>query len=297
MKGTREDELPFKVRRMKLIAAGEQWRYKVCRYALSSLTGPSGVEADECEVIAATKHLIERWRARLPVLRASGWSAVQEAYMYVFAANCPPTGVLIDQMDLHPCNRRTICPFCWSRYYAMEAFHKFERVLYPVGQEGSALYDLIEVVSARRYPIAECCLEDALWFIKNRRADYYRKDLPRAKGGYILCSLEPPDFDSDNPSWLLTHRTLAIVAIDDLYTPKSEVITQTPQTVRTVKRIVQPTRRKLVGSIGRIAMYPTRLMTGPVEATVAILEACSPRGKPGCRMSGYYGKLHGKTKS
>lgn len=85
--------------------------------------------------LAAHQELRAVWRDYLTRLRGEkqlfGATPEKDALAHQYARNCPPTGTAAPRWSqLVPCKKRLICPYCWGRNYALEAFLLFERLLY-----------------------------------------------------------------------------------------------------------------------------------------------------------------------
>ncbi len=66
------------------------------------------------EILHRAPGLISRWRKQLKALKEAGWPAVQTQIKLVNLANCPPPFAKVTPY-LWPCDRETLCPFCWAR--------------------------------------------------------------------------------------------------------------------------------------------------------------------------------------
>lgn len=273
------------------------WQHQAGRYALSTITENRGaVSRDDDEIAEVTVSLMDMWRARLQVFRTLGWAAISTAAAAEFMFTCPPFGVTTNYTTLRPCQKYGICPFCWARRHSATLFRKLSKYL----EEGdnSRQTQLCEVVITTAYDMAAYDLAGLFEWINKNKASYLNEAFPEAIGAFVLCTLEPED-----DTWLLRQRILAIVDRDFDRFPAAEVRRLSGlHEVRTVRVNVDLRAKSLVSTVGRITLYPRRLLTGPAEQVLEFLRGKRPRheptgksGKkkwhPACRMSMYYGVL------
>jgi hypothetical protein len=156
------------IRKIKMVHVSGRWQHKASRYALSSLTSGKGVATSDVAVKKAARDLTRTWRERLKGLRRAGWSKIIDGGGYVYAANCPPVGVIIDQTDLRSCQNPQVCPWCWCRRYVLNAWDRFDQLLFPPDKKGEILpLDLIEICTDRIHPVSDGDVESALRWIKD----------------------------------------------------------------------------------------------------------------------------------
>jgi len=247
-----------------------------CRYALAPLTRGVDVEvSDDSKVRAASLGLINTWRARLLVLQQAGWESIREPEQLSRLGNCPPAGVAETKGGTFSCRKYRICPFCWCRQYVLEVFAR----IYAISSRFEATrqpFDLVEVRTERKYPIKSYLLAAPLDWIKHCKSGYYREYMPDAYGGFVLCTIEPPDYSARDRNYRLLQRVLALVP-KRAPTPPVELARmdsdELQQESRKVRRTSNPALAAITAAVGRTCIYPKQLMQGNAKETVDILDA------------------------
>ncbi len=275
-----------------------------CRYALAPLTRGVDVEiSDDRKVRIAAAGLINTWRARLLVLQQAEWASVREPTQLSTLGNCPPVGIAETKGGTFSCRKYRICPFCWCRKYVLELFAR----IYTISSRFEASrqpFDLIEMRTERKYPVKNYLLDAPLDWIKHCKSGYYRTFLPDAYGGFVLCTIEPPNYSTGDRSYRLYQRMLALVPKRTPTPPVelSQMDSEEPQQeCRKVRRASNPDSTTIAAAVGRACIYPKQLMQGNSKETVEILDAqsLSWQAEPGCqvrkkvpvRTSEFYGVL------
>lgn len=278
-----------------------------CRYALSPLTAGKDVEqSDELEVLLAAKGLLRQWRGRLLALQQAGWERLRDHEKLRSYGNCPPVGIVETKGGTFSCRQYRICPFCWCRQYVLELMARIQRLVRQYPKAGVP-FDLVEVRMDRRYPVNDYAADVLFHWIRVGKNTYYRENLAEAYGGFVLCSVEPPNYSKPDPCFRLYHRVLALIP-KRLPTPGEEVAalneSETQKVTRKVLRTSRLTEHSIAAAVGRVCLYPAQLMTGSAEETVEILNAQSmsidhsgphPKKVFPIRMSEFYGVLRRKT--
>lgn len=306
----------FSEPRRELVSVRHRVVDRASRYALASLLRPFAVESsveddDEAErVLRAHQEVSGHWRRRVLLLRSQGWSRVA-GDVVGYAQNCPETGVWIDRGSLKPCGLRTICPWCWCRYYVHETFWRLKYALWRTVEEPRTpafQFDIYDCVTTEYWKRATS-VPTLYTRVADLRATTIRQEIPHNAGAFQLFTVEPPDTRSKYPEWKIIQRILVLVGVGDPAPPDNPTAVRTSK-CRRVHRTVRLTaardaagltQTQLAAPLGRVCQYPRQLLFGPRDLTVELLEfkgkyrKTGAQGKrksaTGFRMSGYYGCL------
>lgn len=105
----------------------QAYRYKAARSAvLNPLLGRWWHSTD---VAGAMKKLRSLWHKHLRIMQQAGWVKLSNGNRnLVYAANCPPFGVMTKQSAR--CCKLSFCPFCYARSNVLTPFMRLERAIY-----------------------------------------------------------------------------------------------------------------------------------------------------------------------
>jgi len=303
----RESDKPGFFRELAAKKAKQGYAASACRYALTTLTGGKDVEVGkgrEQVIVDAANGLLSAWRARLVVLQQAGWKSIDTASKLQVAGNCAPVGVATSSMSAFSCQRYHVCPFCWCRHRVLDLFAR-AREVWERQPEGPVPFDLVEVRNERLYPLENFYVDAAFDWIKRSKSKYYRLRLSDAYGGFMLCTVESPNYHKKERHYRLYQRILALVP-KLAPTPSDELqpgdVGEFEQVTRSVRRTFSPDLRGLAAAVGRVCIYPAQMMRGNAKEIAEILNAQSVshvedkktgklRRKVPVRMSEFYGVL------
>jgi len=231
--------------------------------------------SDELKMKSTVAILVNTWRARLLVLQQAEWELIREPEKLRNLGNCPPVGIVESRGGTFSCRQYRICPFCWCRKYVLELFARIYAIRARCDKKRLP-FDLIEMRTERLYPMQDYFLEAPFDWIKHCKASYYREQLPDAFGGFVLCTVEPPDYSKKERHYRLYQRMLALVP-KRVPTPSVELSpmdsSEPQQESRQVQRASNPSVIAIAAAVGRVCIYPSQLMRGSATDTVKILNA------------------------
>lgn len=281
---------------------------RAARYALSTVFSPaSAAEAGESEggqIVQAYLSLGDLWRRRLLALRGGQWAALAGSKIS-FARNCAEVGVRLDGYRGRPCGLRRICPWCWCRAHVQPLYHRLWLEIHGpswnLRREPLAV-DVVDRTVEEYWAVDRFSLQDAFDRAAELREWVAENEVPKYYGAFQLTTVEPPDPRQPVVCWRISHRCLVLSSFagqplsDSVPRPRRRGLFHTQGRVRvtTASGVSGLTQRQLTAPVGRVCLYPSQMLRGPVEETVAVLEMY--RAGARVRTSEYYRGLRNASR-
>ncbi|MCA9023490.1 MAG: hypothetical protein KDA74_25250 [Planctomycetaceae bacterium] len=215
------------------------------------------------------------WRRRLYKLRKAGYPPLQNRY--VFARNCPPAGVWVNQTS-RQCHLDRICPFCWGRTYVFQCWSRLIPTLF--AKEGKRSHrdrNLIRAARTWRFDNLDTALR-AVRADRKVELDKLTKSYDGYFGAAKLVQFYP-DEQSLNGVFM---RVATIVTVPD----QSDYVPVFEQFGYKAKLYEQVTKQDLVQIVGRHAAFSSKLFRCDAKAAAKLLESLK-----GFRTCSYYGDM------
>lgn len=204
------------------------------------------------------------WRLRVAKLGQEGWKRAQPGDGLQYLRNCPPFGVSYGPENRsRRCRCRRVCPNCYARETAEEAYKSTEWMFYMKNNKPVVIYDLLTLRRSWTFDVPL----DRIFEAVRKQRNCYRDKFKKPGGCIIVETVEPA-----KAGWKIQMGMVVAAVPKDQPDLSSAEVRRLPAS--------EMTKRKLAMAVGWALRYPLGMMYGDVSRVAQLLKAISAEKSP-----------------